>query len=315
MGVEVPARELFGLGASGGLGQLRVGDAAVAGEAAAGRGGGDEDVLGEGVGEGLQPRQLLTKMRWDDELRRLVSGQDFKLLTRVSHQEFVKALVVYALIAMTFIIGVVAFVFVQTRPKPLALTDWHLESTDPEAKGLAVDLDDLNVTWKADGPPEDLTVSLENIDTRRRTSGRTVSSAQQYLVFPKGSYGDVLAYRERNNINRVRIVARGSRDSYASNEFALRVGIKVTAIPVPDDNAIWLAAMIDNASIPYYQYQAKLLVWPKKRSDGPLTYGDEMKNPKMQFIFPNLGNIDLNTIKIAYFGPDDPRIVRTGLIQ
>ena len=51
VGVEVAAGELFGLRARGGGGQLGVGDAAVAGEAAAGGRGGDVDVVGEGLGE------------------------------------------------------------------------------------------------------------------------------------------------------------------------------------------------------------------------------------------------------------------------
>ena len=57
MGVEVAVPELFGLGTGRRGGQLGVGDAAVAGEAAAGRRGGDVDVLGEGLGEGSQPRR------------------------------------------------------------------------------------------------------------------------------------------------------------------------------------------------------------------------------------------------------------------
>src|SRR4051812_1532619 len=50
-GVEVAASELFDLRTGGRLGQLGAGDAAVAGEGAAGGGGGDVDLVGELSGD------------------------------------------------------------------------------------------------------------------------------------------------------------------------------------------------------------------------------------------------------------------------
>src|SRR4051794_31655058 len=43
----------------------------------------------------LGPRQLAARLRDETNLRKSVNEQDFQLLTRVSQQEFVKALVVY----------------------------------------------------------------------------------------------------------------------------------------------------------------------------------------------------------------------------
>ncbi len=57
VGVEAPAGQLGGLRGGRGGGQLRVAEAAVAGEAAAGGGGGDVDVLGERAGEPAQARR------------------------------------------------------------------------------------------------------------------------------------------------------------------------------------------------------------------------------------------------------------------
>jgi|GEM_PF-3267201 len=266
--------------------------------------------------EGLPPRAVAAKLKLDHALRQEVSDQDFQLLTRVSQQEFIKALAVYGLIALFFVTGVSAFVYVQILPKPLAITDWHLESEEPDAKGLAVDVDDLKLTWKVDGPPEDVLIFLENLDSHRETVARTVSSGQQFLEFPRNSYREILAHRERKSVNRIRAVARGKRDTFVSNEFTLYVGIKITAIPIADENSIWVSAMIDNSAIPSYQYEAKLIVWPRKGSTGPLsTQNETMKNPKMTFKFGNLDSLDLNTIKIAYFGPDDVRIVRTGVLE
>lgn len=69
---------------------------------------------------GLGPRQLAQRLKGEAELRKIVNEQDYHLLARVSHYEFVQALVVYGLIGLLFIVGVVAFVYVQTRPIPAA---------------------------------------------------------------------------------------------------------------------------------------------------------------------------------------------------
>lgn len=67
---------------------------------------------------GLGPRQLAARLKAEVTLRRAVDEQDYQLLTRVIHQEFVKSLVVYSLIAVCFVIGVSASVYVQTRSRP-----------------------------------------------------------------------------------------------------------------------------------------------------------------------------------------------------
>jgi hypothetical protein len=40
-----------------------------------------------------------------------------------------------------------------------------------------------------------------------------------------------------------------------------------------------------------------------------------MKNPKTVFPLPQFASLDFSTLKVAYFGPDDARIVRAGLIS
>jgi hypothetical protein len=262
---------------------------------------------------GLGPRQLAKRLAEEAHLRRAVNEQDYTLLARVSQYEFVKALVVYSLTGLLFAVGVAAFVYVQTRPTPLALSDWHIESAPAEAKGLAVDTDDLVVTWKPTGPREDVGVVLENAETGSRSEEQRVSSAEQRLTFPRTSYERILRVRDLGGRNRIRAVARTSGGAQLSSEVPLIVGINVTAIPVEEDSALWISALIDNAAIPNYVYKAKVIVWPKHGRE-PLSFGDEMKNPKTVFAIQNFANVDFNTLKIAYFGPDDPRIVRTGLL-
>src|SRR5262249_53684970 len=162
-----------------------------------------------------------------------------------------------ALMAVLFCVGVGAFVYVQTRERNVAITNWHLQSEEPAASGLAVDTDDLVLTWTADGPAADMIIQLENIDSGRRTPGLRVSTAQQTLQWPKDSYRDLLSVRTLRGANRIRAIGRVQRASFTSNEFSLRVGIRVVAIPVEEDSTIWVSAMIDNSSIQNYVFEAK----------------------------------------------------------
>lgn len=154
-------------------------------------------------------------------------------------------------------------------------------------------------------------ILLENIDTNRRSESFSVSSSQQELVIPKGSYDDVLHNRGRGSVNRIRAVARTNEDTFTSEEFTLHVGIQVLAIPVEEDSAIWVTAMIDNSSIDNYRFDATVLVWTSGSSSDLLSFPGEKKNPKTEIVIDDYDSIKWETLEVAYFGPDDTRIVRS----
>jgi hypothetical protein len=87
------------------------------------------------------------------------------------------------------------------------------------------------------------------------------------LVFSKGSYRSVLRERQLRGVNRIRAVARTSSGAQVSKELELRVGIRILVIPVEEDSAFWLSAMIDNGAIQNYAYEAKVVVWPRKAKE------------------------------------------------
>jgi hypothetical protein len=263
--------------------------------------------------EKLPPRQLAAKLRLDHALQKSVSRQDVELLTTVSQQEFLKSLVVYCLIALLFIVSVISYVYTENRPRPLALLDWHLESNVDAATGLAVDLDDLILRWTANGPPDDLIIQLENIQSGRRTPELKANSQEQKLLFAAGIYRDLLASRERNSSNRVRAIARGIAETFVSEPFELNVGIKLLVIPVAEDSAVWVSALIDNSAIQGYQFDADLVVWPRKGVK-PASFHGPMQNPKAVFAVRDFTKLDWRSAKLAYLGPDNPRIVRTEIV-
>jgi hypothetical protein len=92
----------------------------------------------------------------------------------------------------------------------------------------------------------------------------------------------------------------------------LLVGIKLLILPAREDSALCMLCLIDNQAIQNYRFDAKMVVWKKKKSDGPISFGGrELKNPKAVFPVKNFSQIDWTGAKVIYFGPDDPRIVRT----
>ncbi len=259
----------------------------------------------------LTPTQLQVKLTADGELSALVSKQDFRLLQQALKQRFVESLVVYGVTGVLFLGGVAMFVRTVLTSNELALTDFHLESTAPEAHGLAVDLDTLAATWKSRGSAANLECFLENVQTLRRSEGIRTSSTEQRVLFSPDSYNRILLERERGKVNRVRVVCGDGKHSFVSQEFMLYVGIKVVVFYDPERKELLVTALIDNSSIPHYYFEAKVLIQKRGPTLDFASYGDAMSTPKTTFTIAHPEELDLRSTKIAYFGPDDSRIVRT----
>lgn len=261
--------------------------------------------------EGLTARQVSTKLRLDDHFRSLVSNQDFELLQTVTRHEFIKSLVVYGLIALLFLISIVAFVYLQTRPERIQLGLWSLESDHPDANGLAVDLDPLVLRWQAKGPQEEMDVFLENVQTRRRTESVRTTTTEQRAVFSREACRVLLDNRSVHGRNRVKAVARLKNTSFESQELPLMVGIKVMALADQERSQVILFAGIDNSRIDGYSFEAKVLAYRRPATDGPQTWGGEVRNGRENFPIENFATVRWDTAKVIYFGPDDRRLIRT----
>ena len=221
----------------------------------------------------LPARELSLELKRDHQLRQSVGEKNFELLQLVLQQEHKQSLVVYGICALLFVVGMIAFLYVQTRPQPLTINGWHLESVDPQAKGLAVDLDDVRLSWKATGPTEDVSVLLENIQTGRRTDSLKVSSSTGSLVFQRNALAPLLAERQFKRQNRVRVVMRTSAGDVLSTEFPLHVGMHVLALPDPGEKSLIIAALIDNRLVQDYAFEGKALAWRKKAPAEPQKWG------------------------------------------
>jgi len=261
--------------------------------------------------QGLSPTQLDKKLELDHEINRLVGKQDFQLLKQALRQQFLTTLTVFVICGALFIVGVSLFAYTSTRPEPLKIDQLHLESVDPEAKGLAVDLDDLRVTWSSTGRDEDVAFQLQNPQTGRTSELLRTSSREGKIIFPRKSYDQVLNDRTLRESNRVRILCQTSKKTFVSDEFQLKVGIQVLTFYDPARQTLETTALIDNSSIPNYIFEAKIIVWRKRPKVQVVSFGDTMRTPKTVFVIADPHSYDWDTLKLAYFSPDDPRIVRT----
>ncbi|MDI1313364.1 hypothetical protein [Prosthecobacter sp.] len=259
--------------------------------------------------ENLPARQVSIELTRDHALRSTVGEKNFALLQLVLLQEHKRSLVVYGICAGLFLFGMGAFVYLQARPQPLIVDGWHLESVDSRAKGLAVDLDDLRLSWKAAGPQKDVTVVLENIQTGRRTEPLNVNSGTGSVVFEKDALTPLLTERQFKKNNRVRSVMTLPTGDVVSAEFPLHVGMRVMALPDPGEKSLTIAALIDNRLVQGYAFEGKALTWRRKAPVEPRTWGGPITAIK-KFMIADFEDYDWPSLKMVYMGFDDLRTIR-----
>ena len=90
--------------------------------------------------------------------------------------------------AVLFIVGASLFTYQISKPDPLTIDNVNISNNNPTAKGLPVDLDNLIVHWVARGEPEELTIFLENMDTKERSRVLSIRSDTGSIEFMKKDY-------------------------------------------------------------------------------------------------------------------------------
>lgn len=255
---------------------------------------------------GLSPRQLERRIAREQAAGELVDRQDFELLRQSLQQQFVRGLFVDSTAAVLVLASTLLFVFAPKSGAALTISGISLLDEMPQASGVLVDLDDLRLTWRADGPSEDVSVSLEDLASGKRTAELRASSAEEAVVFPAETYAPVLFTRELHKQNRLRANIRSTSNRFTSDEFSVRVGIKIAIAGFPDK--VKVMARIDNTPIDFYDFEAKVLI-PKKNSLDFLSF-EGFKYGENDRPIEDPNDLVWSDIRLAYFGPDDARIVR-----
>lgn len=260
----------------------------------------------------LNSQQLHSLLSEDNSLRVKVSEQDFLLLQQTLKQQHISTLVVYSLCAFLFIISVGLFTYQLTKPKPIAIENVSISSANSDAKGLPVDLDNLIVQWSAAGATEDVKAFIENIDTGERSRELRVRSGTGSVEFVRDDYLSLLSNREFRGWNRVRAVFQAGNNYFYSDDFKLHVGLTVIAVNFGEK--VKIGAMIDNSVVQEYDFEARVVAWHRNEPD-TISLGGEITNGQQDYPIEHSEQYDWRNAKIAYLGPDDPRLIRTEVIS
>src|SRR5439155_7274324 len=97
--------------------------------------------------------------------------------------------------------------------------------------------------------------------------------AQGSVAFDADTYRPVLTERSRGGKKRVRLVLQSRKAAFKSDVKDLEVGITVLTVLDGDAN-LTLAATIDNSRIPFYDFEAKIVVPGRKLATTSLSVGD-----------------------------------------
>jgi len=246
----------------------------------------------------------------------VIFGQLFHFLTSFRLRDralvFIGAFAIFCLFTLAMIGLTALFVFI---PTPATASDFSLASSDPRAEGLPVDLDELLVHWNSSGDPEDVSVTLEAMDSGKRTEPKRVRSNENEVSFKPDEYAALLSDRTRNGSNRIRVIMQTAKDTFYSRGFQLHVGTKIVAIRF-DDERIRFAAMIDNRGLLHYRFEAKLVVWGKRTGQqlDAITLGGWIDDNNSSVPLDPSIEYRWDTAKLVYLGPDNLKNIRTELL-
>jgi hypothetical protein len=257
----------------------------------------------------LNSDQVERVLKGDQTLRGFVGEQDFLLLQQTLKQQFVISLAVYGLAAVLCALSIILFIRQESAKKQLALTDISLTDSSDLARGAVVDLDPLDIKWSSSGEAEDIDVYLENVQTSLRTVSVKCHSSENVVHFSPDTFKALLADRTMGHANRLRAVLQSKTESFSSKPVEVSVGL--TVLTLLDQKAmLTVAAMIDNSRLPFYDFQAKIVVLGRTGNRAPLSIG-----PNIPYQFKSLKvthpkELDWDNARGVYFFPDDPRSVR-----
>jgi hypothetical protein len=238
----------------------------------------------------------------DDALRHVITDQDFLLLKKVLNQQFVTALIVYIVCAGLFVFGIISYVH---ELHATTVSDITLASADVPGGGDLVDLDPLTVYWKTQGDPSRMTLYLENIQNGMRSKEFQVASSDRRLTLCPDDYRNALSVREKDGRNRIRVILEAPSKPFRSEEFNLRVGIRL--LLVADPQKVTLAAMLDNSLIQNYVYDARVVL-PRKHDLDVVSLAGPI-NSKKDWTVTSPASIDWAQAKMVFLEPAADRPV------
>lgn len=267
----------------------------------------------------LTPAKLKALLATDKHLRGAVNEGDTKLLLWLIILQYM--LITLILLVCTAMVG--SSVWLYIRPEPFSVTQSGVKAVIPEAQGVLVDLDPLQVDWTFRGTDQMVSVFLENVDTGDRTQKKSLLASARSTQFSPTDLIPLLRNRDYGSKNRVRSVIEWNSGNATSDPQDLAVGIDVELmlygrLLTPDGKTRdinTLFATIDGSTqnMPHdYRFRGDFV--GRNSSGQPVIVPLESDNLDGEVTIPNLDQIDWTSpCKFLYDGPDRLEIVRTNV--
>lgn len=217
---------------------------------------------------------------------------------------------------------VVALVWKLTRSSGLAVVPDPPRSLVTDDSDALVDLDPLTVRWTATGPDANVQVSLENVDSRRRTVVHTLSSNVRSVEFSVDEVRAVATRREYRGKNRIRAVVEWPGHAAFSTIVDLHVGLDVQlnlfghllAADGSEQEVHTLFAYIDESTAPLPNDYCFTANFAYRTSVGPTVQILRSCHADGTVTIKDIDQIRWEEgYHLEYVRPDDARFVRTSV--
>lgn len=240
----------------------------------------------------------------------IVFGQIFHFLNLIPEAQRAIYIVVMFLIFVVFASGLVyltASLLNQTEIRSVTLNSIHQGNIiSPNT------FDDLDVSWNASGADQEIEIRLFDPITNTRSNSYTARSGDQRVMIPASLVSGFWAQSGLRDEYQASVEIGWSNSSARS---------KVTIV----QRALELFYYLENNEVRLYSsfannrtndhFEAKCVVWPKTSSESeiePLSTDVRVTNGGGSSTYIAASDLDPDTLKCVYLGPDISKIVREG---
>jgi hypothetical protein len=269
----------------------------------------------------MTPAKLRHLIAADEKVRSTVNEQDRELLKLVIQNQSRTTLIVFVVCAALVALGVWLVRTDPLRPRPVQIGEIRIGAIEKQAEGLLVDLDPLQVSWRADGDEEVLSVCLENLSSGAKTRRKSVVSSARTVNFLPQDLAPLLEDRSYKGVNRIRALVETSRSTFSSRDVDILVGIRAslmiggTLISQGEERGkiSTLFATIDDSTehVPSgYCFQGDFFAFDV--SGAAVVQALRSCNSDGEVRLSKISDINWNRPHgFIYHGPDDPRLIRS----
>lgn len=252
-------------------------------------------------------------LRDDMSFRQILSLEELRVLEKALKNQFRTNIYVCSLCGFLLVAGIGLFIYQSLLPKPLIIDNIEIQDTDSAARKLLVDLDPVTVTWTMTGQDEEVYLALENAASGQQTKKIRVQASEGKIVFPHDPYDNydkILNNRIPLESNRIRVIVYGSKQTFKSKEFEIKVGVQILALAsLP--NRVDFIEEVDNRQVSSYLYIPRLALFEGAGYDKPTYFEGREYASEHSFVIPHPETYFTDHYILVYASSQDDRIVRS----